>query len=261
MNKYHEFNRDGWNRRTEAHFIHPGYKVREFLAGGNTLHPLELDEIGDVRGKRLLHLQCHFGLDTLSWARLGALVTGVDISDRSIERANELKAKSGLDARFIRSDLFDLHDVLDEQFDIVFTSYGATWWMSDIGRWAQVAARYVRKGGVFYIAEGHPVLSMLNGDKKIIEPYFHQSEAEYYTGESDYCDKNLKVDEYGWRWTLGEILTALIKAGLTIEYLHEFPFCVYDAWPTMVKDGDWWYFPDRKNDVPLTYSVLAVKAD
>jgi SAM-dependent methyltransferase len=259
MNEYHEFNREGWNRRTDPHFQHPNYKVKEFLAGRLSLHPLERDEVGDVRGRKLLHLQCHFGLDTLSWACLGARVTGIDISDRSIERANELKERTGLEARFIRCDLFDLPDVLDDEFDIVYTSYGVTWWMSDIERWGQVAARYVRKGGFFYVADDYPALGMLDGDKKVYEPYFHQPEAEYYEGEGDYCVKDLEVKEYGWRWTLGDIVTSLCKAGLRIEFLHEFPFGVYAAYPTLVKDGDWWYYSDRKDDVPMTYSIKATK--
>jgi len=257
MKNYREVNREGWNKRTDPHYNHPGYRVKEFLAGEVKLHPLELEEVGNVSGKTLLHLQCHFGRDTLSWARLGAKVTGVDISDKSIERANELKEKAGLDGRFIRSDLFDLPDVLNDEFDIVFTSYGVLWWMSDINRWAQIAARYVKKGGFFYMAEIHPMRGMLNGDKIIIEPYFNQG-AEYYFNDGDYCDKSLEVgDEYGWRWTLGDIVTALIKAGLTIEFLHEFPFSVEDCWPTMVKEGDWWYYSDLKKDVPLTFSIKA----
>ena len=260
MNEHHEVNRRQWNRRTDAHFKHHDYRVREFLDGTLTLHPLELSEVGEVRGKSLLHLQCHFGLDTLSWARLGATVTGVDISDRSIERANELAMQSGLTARFIRSDIYDLPGALKGEFDIVFASYGALWWMSDIERWAQLVARYVKKGGFFYLAEIHPASQMLDGEKKIIEPYFHQPQAERYTGEKDYCDQNLIIEEeYSWRWTLGEVVTALIKAGLTIEFLHEFPFGVHKSWPTFVKEGDWWYYPDGKKDVPLTFSVKAIR--
>ncbi len=256
MNEYHELNRRNWNKRTDPHYHHGSYKTEEVLAGGTSLHSLELEEMGDVAGKRLLHLQCHFGLDTLSWARLGADVTGIDISDRSIELASELAGRAGLNARFIRSDLLDLPDVLDDEFDIVFTSYGVLWWISDIKRWAKIVARYVKPGGFFYIAETHPAGNMLDADKNIAEPYFHQPEPEYYR-EGDYAVKNLDVEEYGWRWTVGDIITALIEAGLTIEFLHEFPFCVYDAHPTMVKDGDWWYFPDRKDDVPLTFSLKA----
>lgn len=260
MNEHHEINRQGWNVRTEAHFSHPGYRVEEFLRGGSTLHPLELSELGDVSGMTLLHLQCHFGLDTLSWARLGAVVTGIDISDASIDRANELKKQANLTARFIRSDLYDLPTVLHEMFDIVFTSYGAVWWMSDIKRWAEIAARCVKPGGRFYMAEIHPMIEMLDGEKLIVEPYFHQPVAEEFAGERDYCDHSVTIDrEFGWRWTLGDIVTALISAGLTLDFLHEFPFSVYDAWPTFVKEGEWWYYPDGKKDVPMTYSIMAHK--
>lgn len=261
MNKDHEINRENWNTRTDAHYKHPDYKVKEFLDGTKKLHPLELEEVGDVKGKSLLHLQCHFGIDTLCWARLGAKVTGVDISDRSIELANELKEKSGLSgARFIRSDLFNLPDVLDEEFDIVFTSYGVLWWMSDIKRWSQVVARYVKKGGFFYIADGHPTMNMLDQDKKVFEPYFNQGVERYYD-ESDYCDKDCKIEqECGWRWTMSDIINSLIEAGLTLEYVHEFPFCCYDHWPNFVKDEDgWYYYPDKKNDVPMTISLKALK--
>lgn len=260
MNKDHELNRANWNKRTEAHYKHPEYKVKEFLDGTKKLHPLELEEMGDVSGKSLLHLQCHFGLDTLSWARLGAQVTGIDISDDSITTANELKDKVGLEGRFIRTDLFDLPDVLDEQFDIVYTSYGVVWWMSDINRWAEVAARYVKPGGIFYMAEVHPALDMFDKDKKVFETYFHQG-TERYQSEGDYCDKDLIIeDEVGWRWPLGKIVTALAQAGLTIEYLHEWPFCVYDRWPNFVKDEKgWYYYPDRKNDIPMTFSLRARK--
>jgi SAM-dependent methyltransferase len=256
----HEINRQGWNKRTDAHLNHPGQRVAEFLAGKTSLHPLELEEVGDVGGKKLLHLQCHFGLDTLSWARLGAEVTGIDISDRSIAVARELASKIGVAARFIRTDLFDLPEHLAETFDIVYTSYGATWWMSDIIRWAEVAARYVAKGGFFYIAEIHPVLCMLDARKQIIEPYFHQG-AERSFDEVDYIDRSVTIEqECGWRWTLGDVITALARAGLRIEYLHEFPYCVYDTYPeTFVQDGRWYYYPDRKNDVPMTYSIRACK--
>lgn len=260
MNKDHEINRANWNKRTDAHFKHPDYKVEDFLAGTFKLHPLELEEMGEVSGKSLLHLQCHFGMDSLAWVRLGAKVTGIDISDDSIKRANELKDKTGLEARFIRTDLFDLPDVLNDQFDIVYTSYGVLWWMSDINRWAEIVARYVKQGGIFYMAEIHPFLDMLDQDKKFIEPYFNIG-AEHFRDEPDYCDKDLVLeDEVGWRWSLGDVVTALVRAGLTIEYLHEFPFCVYERWPNFVKDDDgWYYYPDGKKDIPMTFSIRARK--
>jgi SAM-dependent methyltransferase len=185
----------------------------------------------------------------------------VDISDKSIDRANELAAATNLPARFIRSDLFDLHGLLDEQFDIVFTSYGVTVWIADIDRWAETVARHVKPGGHFYMAEIHPLTQMLDAEKRIYDWYFHQPQAERFTNEKDYCDEKLVIDEeYCWRWTMGDVVTALIKAGLTIEFLHEFPFSVYKSWPTFVKDGDWWYYPDGKKDVPLTFSLKAGRA-
>lgn len=261
MNKDHEINRGHWNDRTEAHYNHPEYKVKEFLSGEFDLHQLELEEVGDVKGKTLLHLQCHFGLDTLTWARKGATVTGIDISDTSIEFADKLAKEAGIkNARFIRTDLFDLPEKLDDEFDIVFTSYGAIWWMSDIEKWAQVAAQYVKKGGFFYIADDHPAANMFDGKKNVIEPYFHIGTERYYD-ETDYCAKDLTIEEeVGWRWSLADIINALITAGLTIEFLHEFPFCVYDKWPGFVKDANgWYYYPDRKNDIPLTFSIKACK--
>lgn len=260
MNKDHEINRMGWNKRTDAHLDHSEYKTREFLDGAVILHPLELAEIGDVSGKTLLHLQCHFGLDTLSLARLGAKVTGVDISDRSIEEARRLSGESNVPGRFIRADLFDLPDLADEQFDIVYSTYGAIWWMSDIRRWAQIIFRHLKEGGFFYLAEVHPVLDMLGEEKNVVEPYFHIGTERFY-GEPDYCDKDLTIEEeVGWRWTIGDVVTALADAELHLEFLHEHPFSVYDKYPTMVKDADgWWYYPDRKNDVPLLYSLKATK--
>ncbi len=261
MHKDHEINRKHWDDRTEAHFSHPDYKVKEFLEGTFDLHPLELKEVGDVSGKTLLHLQCHFGMDTLTWARKGAKVTGADISDKSIAYAEKLAQEAKItDARFIRTDLIDLPEKLDDEFDIVFTSYGAIWWMSDIDKWAQVAAKYVKKGGFFYIADDHPASQMFDGEKKVIEPYFHWGTERYYD-ETDYCAKDVVIEEeVGWRWSLGDIVNALIKAGLTIEFLNEHPFCVYDKWPSFVKDEDgWYYYPDRKNDIPLTFSIKATK--
>lgn len=255
-----DINRHQWNRRTDAHYRHPDYRVAEFLEGQSTLHDLELREVGEVKGKSLLHLQCHFGLDTLSWARLGARVTGIDLSDRSIEMAEQLRLKSGLAGCFLRTDLYDLPEHLDELFDIVFASYGVLWWMSDIVRWGRVAARYVKPGGFLYLAEIHPALHMLDADKKVIEPYFHQG-AERYFNEHDYCDADLIIEEeVGWRWTLGDVVNALIKAGLTIEFLHEHPFCVDRRWPNFVRNADgWYYYPDLKKDVPMAFSVKAFK--
>ncbi len=164
MDEYRRANQDLWDEYTRINAASSMYDLAGFKAGRNALHPLEIQELGDVRGKSLLHLQCHFGMDTLTWARLGAQVTGVDFAPDAVRLARSLAGELGLAARFIQSDLYDLPNHLDETFDIVFTSYGALTWLSDIPGWAQVAARYVRPGGTFYIAEFHPAACMFSDE-------------------------------------------------------------------------------------------------
>nr|HMQ81182.1 class I SAM-dependent methyltransferase [Ignavibacteria bacterium] len=140
MEKYIEVNRDLWNKKTPVHVTSEFYDVASFKKGKSSLNPAELEALGDVSGKSLLHLQCHFGMDTLSWARLGAKVTGVDLADKAIDAARELNAELGLDAEFICSDVFDLKNVLDKKYDIVFTSYGTIGWLPDLDKWADIVS-------------------------------------------------------------------------------------------------------------------------
>jgi len=157
MDEYLAANRALWDEWTAIHETSSFYDLEAFKAGGSRLRDYEVDEVGDVTGKSLLHLQCHFGIDTLSWARLGARVTGADFSDRAIELGRSLAAELRLDATFVRSDLYDLPSVLDGQFDVVYTSRGVLGWLPDLGRWAGVVAHFLRPGGVFYMTEIHPV--------------------------------------------------------------------------------------------------------
>ena len=133
-----EINRRNWNERTPIHAASAFYNVEGFRSGKVTLTATEMAELGDVKGKSLLHLQCHFGMDTMSWARLGAIATGVDISDTAIDLARELNEELGLNVRFIRSNIYDLPEVLDEQFDIVYTAVGVLCWLPDMKRWAEL---------------------------------------------------------------------------------------------------------------------------
>jgi len=253
----HEKNRAAWNEMAEVHFRHPGYRVKEFLQGASTLHPIEIAELGDVSGKTLLHLFCQFGLDTLSWARLGARVTGVDISDHSIELANRLVTDSGIEGRFLRSDVMDLIGKIDDRFDIVFQSYGTHCWVEDINRWAQVVAHYLKPQGTFYIIDFHPIASLwLEEDISYFEkgPY-------RYTGDTDYCDKDyiIKNEKVEWEHKLSDIINALIDAGLTIEKIGEYAMSAdpgHDGW--LKKDG-YYYPPDGPSRYPLMFSIRARK--
>lgn len=270
MDPYLTANRDHWDELVPLHARSAFYDVDGFKAGRITLGRLERQELGDVRGKSLLHLQCHFGLDTLSWARLGARVTGVDFSPRAVDLARALAAELGIDARFLCADIYDLPDALDEQFDIVFTSYGVLTWLPDLRRWAHVVAHFVRPGGTFYIAEIHP-FGMVFDDSEGISalqvhdayPYFPTAQPLAFDNDCSYASSETLAAHhrtYEWPYTLGDVVTFLIDAGLRIEFLHEFPFACYRMFPFLEKDneGRWW-LPGRKASIPLTFSLKAVK--
>ncbi|HEX8070587.1 MAG TPA: class I SAM-dependent methyltransferase [Pyrinomonadaceae bacterium] len=226
--RYLDSNRSLWNGWTRLHAHSPFYDLEGFKAGRSSLKPLELAEVGDVRGKSLLHLQCHFGQDTLSWARLGAEVTGADFSDEAINLARALADELNISARFVRANVYDLPAVLDARFDIVFTSYGVLSWLPDLNRWAEIVAHFLKPGGFFYIIDMHPIFRMVNWDGTAFEyPYFHapaptelESHGSYASGEVE----GFSHPEYNWEHTLGDIVNAGVGAGLRLEFLHEFPY-------------------------------------
>lgn len=259
------FNLGYWNEVVPVHAGSDFYKVAEFLAGGNTLDALERGEVGDVSGKSLLHLQCHFGLDTLSWARLGAQVTGMDYSIEAIRKARELADESGLQAEFVCCNLYDLPQHLKGQFDIVFTSYGVLGWLPDLREWARIAASYVKPGGIFYIAEFHPFAFVFDDESDHLKyryPYFGKG-AVRYEFEGTYADRSALLqhhEDYEWNYTLGEIVSSLIDAGLVIEFLHEHPFTVFKQLPFLEETEDGvWRFPGGTEPVPLMFSLRAHK--
>ncbi len=254
----HEKNRAAWNEMVDLHVNHPEYRTKEFLEGRSSLKRIELEALGDIRGLRLLHLMCQFGLDTLSWVREGAIVTGVDISDKSIQRANELKIKSGLEAEFIRADVLDLVGVIDRKFDVVFQSYGTHVWISDIARWAEVVAHYLKPGGTFFMVDDHPI-GVIFLDPP--QDYFSK-EPERDTNAVDYCDWNYRIkgELVEWQHPLSEIINALIDAGLTIEHVEEYNYGYYnvaEGWYS--KDGEYWYPPGGPTKYPLMFSLKARK--
>jgi SAM-dependent methyltransferase len=256
-NSDHEKNRSAWNELVEVHLRHPGYRVMEFLEGQSTLKALERQELGDVRGRKLLHLMCQFGLDTLSWAREGATVTGVDISDRSVAEANALKIKAGLQATFVRSDVLELKDHLQGQFDIVYQSYGTLCWLSDLKPWAEVVGHFLKPGGTFLLIDGHPIHNLYT------EPglsYFSR-EPYYYRDIPDYCDRTFirKCVSVEWMHTISELLNALISAGITIEKFNEYDFGYYGETQEWYVDNGKWYPPTGPSSHPLMMLVRGNK--
>jgi SAM-dependent methyltransferase len=268
VNKFLNANRDVWDEWTGINYRSDFYRVDAFKAGLNKLRPYEMEEIGPVEGRDLLHLQCHFGLDTLCWARLGARVTGADFSPAAIEQARALAADVGLDARFVCSDLYELPDQLNTTFDIVYTSRGVLGWLPDIERWARVVAHFVRPGGFFYITEIHPVANVFDDDDGVTElrlryPYFSHADPLVIKTEGSYADPTARVEHdvsYGWNHSLGEILTALANAGLRIDFLHEFPFCAWQvSFLQPVADGTHRLPPEHDGQLPLFFSLRASK--
>ena len=268
VREYMESNRRNWNQRTPIHAKSDFYDVEGFKAGRSTLTSIEREELGDGGGRLLLHLQCHFGLDTMSWARLGANVTGVDFSGEAIGLARSLSRELGIEARFVLSNVYDLPDVMEEKYDIVFTSQGVLCWLPDLPRWAEVIAHFLGPGGVFYIIDSHPFGNVLydEDDATDLSPYYRYSDPANDPMECPpgptYTDGSPKLSSrtYEWNHSVGDILNSLISAGLTIKFFHEFHFSGYRALPMMERDDDgWWRLPEGQDSVPLLFSAKATK--
>ena len=270
---YAEENRAIWNDWV-AHALGSEHHrdVQRFRETGSSLRSIEREELGDVAGKSLLHLLCNMGSETLSWARLGASVTGVDIADAAFERARALAEESGLTerARFIRADLYTLPDILDERFDIVFMSYGALFWLADLTHWAEIVARYLKPGGICYMVEIHPFGNLFTNEPeeasglrfRVANTYFHGARPveERVALHGSAAGAPSEATLRAWSYGMGEVLTALIAAGLRIEYVHELPMLHYRKFSSLVQDADgWWRWPTPENTMPLLFSVKAVR--
>ena len=265
MKKFEDANKKMWDELTDVHI--KSYGVEKFRAGVSTLDEIQLREVGDVQGRTLLHLQCHFGLDTLSWSREGAIATGVDFVEKSIAYANKLRDELHLNAHFICSNIYDLDKHLDKQFDIVYTSQGVLCWLKDIAKWGRIIAKFLKRGGIFYIMESHPISHIFNdtekGPPKITQPYFHSDQPTKWDDPyPDYSDQTyVKVNpSYEWLWTISDIVNSLINAGLKIEFINENPLAFYKALPDMVRRDDYfWYLPGYEDKLPLIFTLRARK--
>ena len=271
MDKRLEQNQRSWNERTPVHVASSFYDVAGFKAGRITLHDIERREVGAVDGKSLLHLQCHFGLDTMSWARLGARATGVDFSDAALAAARRLNAELELPVRFIECNVYDLPGRLDEQFDIVYTGLGVLCWLPDLDAWARVVAHFLKPGGKFYLFDTHPLLGVFesaasaakdasSADLRVKFGYFPDPAGMYFEGgEPSYAGTDIiEAGVYEWAHSVAEILAAVRNAGLQLEFFHEFPVNCYKAFPGMERIDGWWRFPHH-NHLPLSFSLAASK--
>ena len=259
---YAKVNIKWWNKVAPVHLASELYNLKGFKKGQTTLTPLELKELGNVKGKTLLHLMCHVGMDTLSWAREGAIVTGVDFSDDSIKLAKKLSKEIKTPATFICADIYKLPEVLDKKYDIIFTSYGVLCWLSNIKKWAKIISHFLKEGGTFYIAELHPFTNILSYDFKLEYKYFHRGPyIDDSSGTYTDWDANVEGVTYEWSYTISDVINVLIKEGLKIEYVHEFPFTMYDQFPGFMEQNDKGQFvlKNKKIQIPLLFSIKATK--
>ena len=259
---YLEINKKTWNEKTDVHVNSEFYANDDFLNGKSSLNDIELKLLGDLRGKSILHLQCHFGQDTLSFARMGAKSTGVDLSDKAIAKANEFNKILNLDAKFICCDIYDLPNHLDEQFDIVFTSYGTIGWLPDLDKWANVVSRFLKPLGKFVFAEFHPIVWMFdNNFKEVFYSYFNvEPIIEEETGT--YANKNasLETKTITWNHPTSEVLNALIQSGLEINSFNEYDYSPYNCFnETEEFEPGKFRIKHLQNKIPMVFSLTATK--
>jgi SAM-dependent methyltransferase len=265
-----EANKALWNELTAVHAHGETYQMTAFKDGTKQLDPLVRMEVGEVAGRSLLHLQCHFGMDTLMWARLGAQVTGIDLSDDAIALARALSREVAVPATFVQANVYDLPvGGAQEQYDIVYTSWGVLCWLPDLTRWGQIIARSLKPGGFFYIAEAHPLLNVFDSEDDatglhVRHPYYHQPDPTLFPPGRDYADQSRRLanPSYEWAHSVGEIQTALIDAGLRIDFFHEHPYLTWNYFPFMVRGADgYWRLPPEYPALPLSFSLKATKPE
>lgn len=275
----HEDNRIAWNVATDAHNSHKADQAGFFRAGGSTLFPEEIELLGDLQGKTLVHLQCNAGQDTLSLARLGATVTGVDISDTAIDFARQLATDSGIPATFTRSDVYDWFEAArqkGEQYDLAFSSYGAIIWLSDINLWAKGIASILKPGGRFVLMEFHPFAMIFEMDWQPRYSYFNASKGQtfengigdyvamsgaalapsgYLEGVRDFVNPH-RGHEFVWK--MGELITALTSAGLNLTIFREYPYMNGAMLFSDMRagEGNRFYPPDMMPSIPLMFGLV-----
>jgi len=259
---YIEINKRTWNEKTAVHFESDFYNVKDFILGGNSLNSIELDLLGNLKGKRILHLQCHFGQDSISLARLGAIVTGVDLSDKAIEKGQELAKLCNEDVNFICCDIYELEQYLDEKFDLVFTSYGTIGWLPDINKWAKVVSRFLKTDGKFVFAEFHPVVWMYDDDFIEVRYSYFNDAPIIEIENGTYAEKEAPIQQEFccWNHGLADVFQALINEGLRIDCFNEFDYSPYNCFnkTIQIEEKKFQLLPFG-NKIPMVYSLSATK--
>ncbi|WP_177764391.1 class I SAM-dependent methyltransferase [Flavobacterium sp. I3-2] len=259
---YIEINKHSWNNRIETHLNSEFYNMTVFLNGETSLNEIELELLGDISGKSILHLQCHFGQDSISLSRLGANVTGVDLSDKAIENAKIIAEKTQANTTFICCDIYDLKKHLNKKFDIVFTSYGTIGWLPDLDKWASIINHFLKPNGKFVFVEFHPLVWMFDDKFEKIAYHYFNVETINETEKGTYADKNAEITQsfVTWNHDLGEVMTSLLKQNLEIVDFQEYNYSPYNIFNDSVEIGPKKFqVKNLENKLPLVYSIVANK--
>lgn len=259
---YIQINKDNWNKRLDLHLESSFYAMDDFLNGKSSLKDIERKLLGDLKNKKVLHLQCHFGQDTLSMAREGAVVTGVDLSDKSIAKAKDLSKRLNLAAEFVCCNVLELDNYLNDQFDIVFTSYGTITWLKDLDKWAYLIEKFLKPGGQFIIVDFHPFIWMYDDDLNHVTYSYFLDEAIDGVETGTYANKesNAEVRYVCWNHSLSETMSVLLDKGLKIESFDEYNYSPYNCMPGMFRKSEDVYVIEKFGDkIPIVFSIVASK--
>ena len=259
---YIEINRKSWNNRTEIHLKSEFYDLDGFLKGKTSLNEIELNLLGEIKGKTILHLQCHFGQDTISLSRLGADVTGVDLSDKAIESAKQIANDTNSNTKFICCDIYELPNHLDEKFDVIFTSYGTIGWLPDLDKWAKIISKFLKPNGQFVFVEFHPVVWIFDDNFENIAYRYFNSGAILETESGTYADKKADIIQSYVMWNHGisEVLNSLIKNGLEIKSFDEFDYSPYNCFNKTIEfEPKKFRIEHLEDKIPMVYSINATR--
>ena len=260
--QYIDANRKHWDQRVKIHVGSDFYDNRSFIEGRNTINSIEQPYLQELAGKRVLHLQCHFGQDSISLKRMGAAsVTGVDFSAEAIETARRLAGSIGEEVQFIQCNVLELDKIHDQEYDLIFCSYGVTGWLPSLDKWARNINRFLVSGGRFLYAEFHPVMWMYDSKiHDVANSYLHdgviieQEEGTYTDG-----GENLKYTSYGWNYGISEVITPLLNTGMKLKTFKEFDYSPYECWPNMVKTKDGFQIRTMEGKLPMVYLIEMIK--
>lgn len=259
---YIEVNRLAWNKKLDIHIESEFYDLDGFVSGNDSLNSIELDLLGDISNKSILHLQCHFGQDSMSMSRRGAKVTGMDLSDKSIAFAKDLASRLSLDTRFVCCDLYELPKHLDGTFDIVFTSYGTIGWLPDLNKWAEVISKFMHKGSRFVMAEFHPFVWMYDDNFENVS-YNYFKDEPIIESSTSYADKEAVISHkrISWNHCLSETIGSLLENDLELLQFKEYDYSPYDCLNDMIKIDERKYRIKKfGNKLPLVYALEMIKS-